>query len=358
MPKLKNKPNILFIPIGEQHRASSRFRVWQMIPFLEKKGFSCKTATYIRNVGGKGVLGTIKRKFTSRFIVEKEIRAFLLWADVIVIQEALLSKSLLRTIEKLNKKVIFDFSDPIHLMHLDEGLSLLHRTLFLLFQRPKFLKTLKISESAIIENDSLLEVTEVFNCKSYVMRGPIDCENFLPRNSVTSDEIVLGWTGSPSTYGFIKPLLPLIDELGSAYKLKLILVGCGQQDIQLNNVQVTIEPWSLDNERNIIPQFDIGLFNLRDTTWDKARGGGKIFVYMACGVPFISPDLGIGRQVYNESGAGKLVTSENDWKDSLLYLINNHKQREALSLMARKYAQENYSHEAYSVTWLKILGSS
>jgi|GEM_PF-5205066 len=355
MIEFKNKVNILFIPIGEQHRASSRFRVWQMIPHLEKEGFNCKAITYIKNVGGKGILGTIKRNLTSRFVVEKEIRAQLKWADVIVIQEALLSHSLLKLIKKSNKKVVFDFSDPIHLMHLDKGLSLIHRVLFFLIQRPKFLRTLQISESTIVENDSLAEITQKSECNNYIMRGPIDCENFLPLADKNTNEVVLGWTGSPSTFGFIKPLLPLIDKLGEIYKLKLILVGCGEQNIQLANVPVEIELWTIENERKIIPKFDIGLFNLKNTVWDKARGGGKIFVYMACGVPFISPSIGIGKQVYDESGAGILVKSEREWESVLLELIKDHTLRKNLSKVARIYAKDTYSHSAYLTTWRKII---
>jgi glycosyltransferase involved in cell wall biosynthesis len=349
------KCNVLFIPIGEECRASSRFRVWQMMPHLENLGFSCKAVTYIKNIGGQGVFGAIRRKLISRFIVEKEILRLLGWADVVVIQEALLSKSLLKLMKKLNKKVIFDFSDPIHLMHLDTGLSLLQRALFLILQRPKFLLTLEISESAIVENDSLTKLTNQLGCSSYVMRGPIDCEKFTVQEKKCTSEVVLGWTGSPGTFGLIKPLLPLINKLGESYDLKLILVGCGQQDIQLSNVSLVIEPWTIDNERKIIPQFDIGLFNLKDTIWDKARGGGKLFVYMACGVPFISPNLGIGKQIYNESKAGILVASEDKWQEALLELIKNYKYRKELSMVARKYAEDVYSHKAYLNTWKKIL---
>lgn len=351
------KKNILFIPIGEVHRASSRFRVWQMEPHLTKAGFECRIIPYIRSAGGAGILGALTRKLKSSVQVEKEIRQNLEWADVVVIQEALLSKSLLKTIKRLNKQVIFDFSDPLHLMHLDKGLSWLKRTFFYLFQRPKFNLSLKIADYAFVENDSLTAITDQHGCKSVVMRGPIDCDNFIPLNKTNVEEVVLGWTGSNATFGFLKPLFPLLDKLAETYKLKLILVGCGQQDIGLKNVTVEIEPWTLENERKVVPKFDIGLFNLNDSTWDRARGGGKLFVYMACGVPFISPDIGIGRQVYQESQAGMLVGDDSQWHQVLLKFIEDTQQREQLAITAREYAVDNYSHTAYLKTWLRVLGS-
>jgi glycosyltransferase involved in cell wall biosynthesis len=350
------KKNILFISIGEEHRASSRFRVWQMAPHLTDAGATCRIIPYIRSSGGEGLVAALKRRLTSSIQVEKEIRQNLDWADVVVIQEALLSLSLLRNIKLANKQVIFDFSDPLHLMHLDTGLSWLKRAFFYLVQRPKFNLSLKIADHAFVENDSLTAVTDKYDCDTVVMRGPVDCQSFSPIDKSGSDEVVLGWTGSAATFDFLKPLFPLIDKLGETNKLKLILVGCGEQDIDLKNVTVEIEPWTLENERAVVPKYDIGLFNLNDSVWDRARGGGKLFVYMACGVPFISPDIGIGRQVYQESKSGMLVEKGSEWQQVLLTFIEDTKMRNQLAATARQYAQNNYSHQAYLKTWLRIIG--
>ena len=347
--------NILFIPIGKVHRASSRFRVWQMMPHLEAKGYQCRTVTYIISKGGGGLMGALKRKFRSRFVVEKEIRDQLDWADVVVIQESLLSMGLLKLLKKLNKKVIFDFSDPVHLLHLDTGLSLLKRSLFYVTDRRRFYKTLDIAKHIVVENKSLAALKSN-KADATVMRGPIDCNHFAPFSKDNKQTVTIGWTGSPSTYSFIEPLLAKIDDLGSKMKLEVVMVGSGKTNVELKNVDVKCIEWSLENERVTIPTFDIGLFNLADTEWDKARGGGKLFVYMACGVPFISPDLGIGRQVYNESGAGVLVGANDNWINTLEQLVTDKATLTKLGVTAREFALDNYSHESNIETWVKILG--
>jgi glycosyltransferase involved in cell wall biosynthesis len=311
--------------------------------------------TYITSKGGGGLMGVLKRKLRSRFVVEKQIREQLEWADVVVIQESLLSMGLLRLLKKLNKKVIFDFSDPVHLLHLDTGRSLFKRSLFYVTDRRRFYKTLKIASHIVVENESLA-VLKSSKSDAVVMRGPIDCHHFSPVAKNNKETVTIGWTGSPSTYSFIEPLLAKIDNLGSKMKLEVVLVGSGKTNVELQNVKVRCVDWSLENERVTIPTFDIGLFNLADTEWDKARGGGKLFVYMACGVPFISPDLGIGRQVYDESGAGVLVENYDNWINTLEQLVTDKDELANLSETARKFALDNYSHESNIETWAKILG--
>lgn len=347
--------NILFIPIGEVHRASSRFRVWQMMPHLETLGYECRTVTFITSKGGGGLAGVLKRKLRSRFVVEKQIRQQLDWADVVVIQESLLSMGLLKQLKKLKKKVIFDFSDPVHLLHLDTSLSLLKRSLFYVTDRRRFYKTIDIASHIVVENESLAALKSI-KADATLMRGPIDCNHFAPVSKDNKETVTIGWTGSPSTYSFIEPLLAKIDDLGSKMKLEVVMVGSGKTNVQLQNVKVKCIDWSLENERVAIPTFDVGLFNLADTEWDKARGGGKLFVYMACGVPFIGPDLGIGRQVYNESSAGILVGVNEEWISTLEELITDRTKLAKLGEIAREYALENYSHESNLANWVGILG--
>ena len=116
---MEHKKNILFIPIGESYRASSRFRVWEMVPLLEQAGYSCRIIPLVHYTSGTSFISSIRRRIYSKFVVEKKILGGVQWADVVVLQESLLSISLLKKIERAGPKVVYDFSDPIHLMHLD-----------------------------------------------------------------------------------------------------------------------------------------------------------------------------------------------------------------------------------------------
>jgi glycosyltransferase involved in cell wall biosynthesis len=347
--------NILMVAIGESHRASSRFRVWQMAPMLQMEGHNTKIVTYIKNIGSGGMLDVVRRKLYSLRVAEAEIESNIEWADVIFIQEALLSFRLLDKIEKSGKKVIFDFSDPIHLIGEQLGLSLFRKLVFKYMERPKFDKTLKIATHAVVENESLQDICKQFGCETHVVRGPIDCSHYKPVDKQGCEEFVIGWTGSPATFGLLEPILPLIDQLGEKKSLRLLLIGCGERNLKLKNVPVSIVPWSLELEKKLVPTFDVGLFNLKDTLWDCARGGGKLFVYMSCGVPFIGPNLGVASQVFDESKAGVLVEGVDQWAIEFDSLINDPERRELLSHRAREFAQKNYSQEACIEVWHKFL---
>ena len=78
-----------------------------------------------------------------------------------------------------------------------------------------------MANSVIVENELLLKTIKRHDCDCYVMRGPIDSVNFIPKYDKTTDAINIGWTGSPATFP-TESLLPIIDDLGSLNKIKLI----------------------------------------------------------------------------------------------------------------------------------------
>ena len=194
---MEHKKNILFIPIGESYRASSRFRVWEMVPLLEQAGYSCRIIPLVHYTSGTSFISSIRRRIYSKFVVEKKILGGVQWADVVVLQESLLSISLLKKIERAGPKVVYDFSDPIHLMHLDPLASFVKKIFTVPIDQRKFRKTLEIARTAIVENDEFLKLATSYSCQGIVMRGPINCKKYRPREQSVGgeDSITLGWTG-------------------------------------------------------------------------------------------------------------------------------------------------------------------
>jgi glycosyltransferase involved in cell wall biosynthesis len=358
MSQLATPLHVLFIAIGEQHRASSRFRVWQWLPHLGKAGIECRALPYIRtsgNASANKLIGSLKRKINTTLVVHKEILAALKWADVVVIQEALLPSRLLNAIKRTGVRIIFDFSDPVHLLHRNPTTPFHKRLFYAMSELSKFNLTLRLADYVVVENDALLPVAESYGAKGVVMRGPIDIDWFKPLSSSNTGIINIGWTGSPATFCYLKPLLPVIDEIGSKHKIKLTLIGAGYQPLNLKHVNVEFKNWSLETEPELVASFDIGLFYLGNSPIEQVRGGGKLYVYMACGVPVIASDVGIGRQSINEAKCGLLAASMNDWKSALTELVSNYQLRNSLREQSRAAAVAKYSHYAYTELMLSIL---
>lgn len=348
----KEGKNILFVPIGEDYRASSRLRVWNIAPLLIDLGYQCKTVTYIRNIGA-GLSGIIKRKLDSKFRAEREIRNLLNWCDIIVLQEVVLSTRLLKAIKRKNIQIVFDYSDPIHLLHKDPKLSHLARAFHYFFHRNQFLNTIKAASITLVENERVADFSKQY-CETLLLRGPIDCKEFVPK-SIANVIPIIGWTGSPGTYSFIKPLVQKLDELAQYQRFKLVLVGCGKIETDFKHLNLDILPWDKSTEKSIVSSFDLGLFNINNTENELQRGGGKLFVYMASGVVYIAPALGIAKEVQRESNAGILFNNLDDFSQTVVDTLNDSNQLLDKAQIARNHALKYYSQEYAVKLWVNIL---
>jgi glycosyltransferase involved in cell wall biosynthesis len=345
--------NVLFIAIGGINRASSRLRVHCWVPFLEQEGIECRVITYFRPVVTDKLpllaasASALYRRGLIHTSISREILRSARNADVIFVQEALLPRWVLRALRQTGKRFIFDFSDPIHLTSGNQH-RFYHRLVNKWFGQNSFRETLKLASCVIVENDRLVKVVEDKDTPVYVIRGPIDTNFFMPcAEAPKRDRVVLGWTGSPLTYPYLEPLLPTIARLGEEYPhLELHLIGAPCTP-KVGNVLVKNIAWQRDTEPQQVGEFDLALSYLPESTWTRARGGGKLFVYMAAGVPIVSSYFGIGDQVIRHGENGLLAKTNDDWYVALKSLITDANLRRRLGDNAREEAVKFYSYQAY-----------
>lgn len=349
---------LLYISMGEINRASSRFRVFWWKDLLETKGYSIEILPFFKNLTNPlpRPLDIIQRRYLIQFELYKKLKEKIDWADVIIIQEALIAKKWVDYIKKNNKKLIFDFSDPVHLNHhIAGGLSSVKKWEYKNITLPRFQHTIYNSDVIIVENDNLLSLADARTKKS-VMRGPINVNYFKPiRKSSNDTEVNIGWTGSPGTLKYLKPIFPALEKIGKKYdNVKLTLVGA-PETVQIKHIKTEVKKWTLESEVEQVANFDIGLFNLSDNEWERSRGGGKLLVYMAVGIPIISSPVGIGGQIVEDGYNGLIAKGIDEWFSALEKLILDRRLRLEYAENARLLAVNKYSHQAYLKEYTSFL---
>jgi glycosyltransferase involved in cell wall biosynthesis len=275
------------------------------------------------------------------------------WADTIVIQEALLPRFLLHAIKRIGKRIVYDFSDPVHMPHPDQSAvrQLLHKVID--FRR--FDQTLRSANCCLVENALLAPVADARGCPPMIAPGPIDVRRFPERPPTARQQVNVGWLGSPGTYCQLEPLLPILEEVGKECgNVRLTLLGAGKVQPRLPHVDVEVFPWKLESEPAIMSDFDIAICFLKMTPWTRARGGSKLLAYMAAGAPIISSPAGIGDQVVDPL-CGLLADTDEQWKAALLKLIRDSDLRRSMAQASRALAIQKYSYEAMLPTLLKAL---
>jgi glycosyltransferase involved in cell wall biosynthesis len=153
--------------------------------------------------------------------------------------------------------------------------------------------------------------------------------------------ITVGWIGSPSTWTFVKPLVPLLMEAAQRRNLAIRIVGAGPQA----DVPPLFEflPWSETDEVTLIQGMDIGIMPLPDEPWAQGKCGYKLIQYMACGLPVIASPVGINSDIVDHGENGFLASTPQEWAAAIAVLVGDSGLRRAMGAAGRLKIERAYS---------------
>jgi glycosyltransferase involved in cell wall biosynthesis len=274
-----------------------------------------------------------------------------LLADKAIVQETLVLWPVVwirRTV--LRRMTIFDFSDPVD-QHDSGSCQLLRKIGFEVMTR--------YSNFVIVENRSYLPELKSKGVDAFSFWGPVDATRYAAareRRLRRNDDVFrIGWTGSPGTLGFIEGLFPVIDELASERSVELVLIGVKSINYSFRHASVTLKNWDAEAEFEDVATFDLGLFVLERTELGSRRGAGKLFIYLAAGVPFIATDWGIASQVMTETGLGFAVGNSEEWLPKLRHAISNTAERVRFEQEGKAFGERSLSYERFRERLLTFL---
>jgi glycosyltransferase involved in cell wall biosynthesis len=341
---------IFMFAIGARDRASSRLRIWDHVEWLEARHETVLGDSLIPPAAEATRTGMVRRVLSR---LPQWISAFFR-SDAVVIQEALLLWPLLY-LKNLGKqrRVLFDFSDPVD----RHG-----RGLKGVLRRFAFRRMVRLSDVTMVENGRYLASLKGDARRLAHFYGPVNATRYAaarasPAPSPASPQrLRIGWTGSPGTYRFIARLMPIVDEIARDIPIEVMLIGVSEVDHVFRHATVSLVPWQEDNEFSLVPSFDLGLFRLESTADALWRGAGKLFFYMAAGIPFVASDIGIAHSAMAESDLGYPVAEDSDWESMLRKAARDKEGRSEMSARSLAYARERLSYEAYRQTLMDNLG--
>lgn len=329
---------IFVLAIGDRGRASSRLRVWDHVEALEAIAGPARADALVPMALAKRRLA-----LAARLLIRCPLWfVWFLRARHIYIQETVILWPLVAFLAKpMHKVVVFDFSDPIDTF--SNGLRGRLR-------KHGFDAMVRHATHVIVENR--VYQRELPRAVVHQIYGPVNSARYAegvrqkPARRATSP-LRIGWTGSPGTLQFIEPLFAPLDLLAGEVSIELVLIGVQRTMYDFKTLAVTCLPWDEEQEFTEVPEFDLGLHALDNTPAALKRGAGKLFIYMAAGVPFITDACGIGADVARESGVGTLVAEKANWPDRLRMILGDRETREIHSRKGMDYAHSHMSYEAF-----------
>ena len=344
---MKSSVRALFIPVGPRSLPSSRSRIYDWIPHLRTVGVE-PTVFQFSASSGSGLAGKVRTRLEHR-MRERQLRDLVHshhW-DSVVIQKALPPLNLLRGIRNRTEHLVFDLTDPIHLAT-SRNHRWYHKLLHQVAVLPRLRAMVALSNHVLVENDRLHDLVSRYGGRSTTIRGPVDSNKFRP--------LALGAQTS-HTIHYLEQLYPVFRSLTARWPSLAIHVFGTPNRPSASGINFLHTPWSLEAEQEVIPTFDIGISPVFATgQWDLQKGGYKLLLYMACGIPIVSSPHGIGSQVIRDGENGLLANSLDSWHRQLEMLLSNPAQRDQLARTARAEAVEKYSFNAYLASFIDILG--
>ncbi len=230
--------------------------------------------------------------------------------------------------------VLFDYDDAI--FHQYDS----HRSAFVRSTLGRKLRPLlKRTELVFCGNAYLRDYAAPFARDTMILPTIVDTEAYTPAPGHRTGPI--GWIGSPSTWGYVRPYLPLLRKLGAAQGQPPLIVGSGHPEGTYDGLRFV--DWSESGEIDLVRQIGVGIMPLDDAPWARGKCGYKLIQYLACGVPVVASPVGVNAEIVGHGECGYLAKTDKDWRAAIESLIRNPDLATAMGKAGRERIVAHYS---------------
>ncbi|AKS42754.1 hypothetical protein WM2015_2392 [Wenzhouxiangella marina] len=340
---------VLFLTRYPYSGASSRYRVFQYLPFLESFGVQAEVQSFMdeemyRLSFSKGRFGAK----LSRTMLAVAKRVFAAWSgrrfDVVVLQRELLpfGPPLLERWLSSRVGLVFDYDDALFIAKPSR-----FNPLATFFRSPrKTMELFRVADRVLAGNDWLREQAMGMGANAVTLEVAEDVNRFKARdsarNGIDSSRIVVGWLGSTSTVKYLTAIQPALKQIASRFpQVQFKQMGGG--DFWMEGVPWERLDWSFEGEVGALLDFDVGLMPLPNEPWALGKSGGKARTYMAAGVVPVCSAIGYNLKLIDHERTGFLCNSESDWVGSLARLIEDTRLRQRMARAARIEVAERFA---------------
>lgn len=335
--------NVSYFAKSSEIGPSSRYRIFQYLPWFEASGFQVAVkplfrAAYFHMLGWTyGWQRMIGRAVyaTWRFLVRALDVVSSGKADLIVVEGPLFPYAGVMVERWLAKRtpLIVELDDAIYLTPGQEKVI------------PALLE---LSAGAIMGNETLATYARAFARNVHVIPTVVDTTRFTPKENgpasvERSDTAVLRivWMGLDYNLPHLTWLTPVLKRLQAEYHVQVRVV-CGTAP-RWDGVEIEYCRWSYETEVDLLRGSDIGIMPLQDTEWSKGKCGLKLLQYMSVGLPVVASPIGVNCQILRDGVNGFLASTEDEWYSALATLCRHGDVRERVGKEARRTVIDEYS---------------
>jgi glycosyltransferase involved in cell wall biosynthesis len=323
---------------------SSRYRLYQFLPFLEAAGVEAEVQTlhtddYLRRRyrGERAGAGYLAARVLSRLTRLAGVKHY----HVLLVQKEIFPHApgvVEALLERMGVKVVLDLDDAIHLPYRGTRLQ------------GKIARVIARADLVLAGNRYLADYARGHNHAVVHFPTVVDTDHFTPSPSLHHDDEpagapVVGWIGSPATSDYLRARLPELAAAARQSPFSLRVVG--DPALQCGGLSVDARGWSLDTEADELRSMDIGVMPLPDDEWAEGKCALKLLQYMSAGLATVSSPTGAVRDIVEDGVDGFIASTPEEWRERVARLAADPGLRRRMGQAARRRVCDHYSLSAY-----------
>jgi glycosyltransferase involved in cell wall biosynthesis len=356
--------NILFLITHPVESASSRYCVYQFLPYLEAAGHRCtvrpfSTKALFRAIQRRGNLLT-KIAHTAYCSLRRltDILDAGRYDLVVIHREAFpfFTPAAETLVFARNRRVVYGFDDAIYAGHGESG-QLRYPLLYRLKYGPGFNEVIARSLHVMAGNEVLAAHARQFNDAVSVFPTVVDLDRYtlLPKAQDGDEAVTIGWFGSNSTAPYVAGIEAPLRRLALDNDGRVRFRFYGAPDLKLDLPDFKALPFHLESEIEDLQQIDIGLMPMPDTPWTQGKCAFKAIQYMALGgVAVVSP-VGAATELVKDGTNGFHAVNEQQWHSVLNRLVRDPALRRQIGVNARQTIERGYSLQVWGPRFAKLI---
>jgi glycosyltransferase involved in cell wall biosynthesis len=318
---------------------SSRYRIYQYIPYLSKAGIEVTVAPLFKG-GWFRIIDLYPRSVrVAAKALYSLIRLFVRIREILKVGKydlycfehqafPYVPTFLEWFAQKLNPNMLLEFDDAIYL-------TFLHKK--------KIPRLIRMSKHVIVGNNFLKRYALQFNPHVTVIPTVIDTDRYSPKKDYRRQgKVNIGWVGLAYNLPYVQKLEETLQKLKKEIGDFTFTVICSK-GLEIDGVDSIFKSWSYDDEIEDISNLDIGIMPLADDEWAKGKCGLKVLQYMACDVPVVASPVGVNNEIIKDGENGFLAATDTEWLEKLSLLARNEELRRKIGRKGRETVEKHYS---------------
>lgn len=308
---------ILFVVPGDSTNASTRYRILNILPYLEEEGFYCNVLS----------LEKIQAKVNGFSFLGKMIFAiYLLYLapryDIVYIHRLWFPSIYLKVFIALVDNYIYDFDDALYTSprwkEVDD-------------KRKERLNHMINQASLVVTGSQVLaEYASQFTDQVRCLPTSLPQKKYIDKRKEwktagTQPNITVGWIGNSPNLRYLATIEnPLKCVLNNYEDVELLIITAKERALAPleDRDDVTYRKWSLEKELDYLSRVDIVIRPLINDEWTRGKGGFTSVVQsMALGVPVVVTPVAILEDLVVHGESGFHATTDEEWVQYLSTLI-------------------------------------